>query len=220
MPFAEDVADPFVVEVPVAVNDAAPVTVSARLLVADTLFVASVTATAAPTAAVEAEAEPEAEVVAEAVCVAATESAPPTVVAAPVPIDAIVVTVESETATDGTIATPPPAAPLTDVVVIVSVPVACSVRLCPVKTEPSASDACVASVTRSSATAAPTPEPVVPAVAFADETVAEVALNVESAAGAVTEPVSSADVFTFAIVSPSEPATPTEAAAPETPSLE
>ena len=136
------------------------------------------------------------------------------------PIDASVVTVESETATDGAIATPPPAAPPVDVVVIVSVPVACSVRLCPLKTEPSPSAACVASVTRLSATEAPTPEPVVPAVAFAEETVVEVALKVASADGALTEPVSSAVVFTFAIVSASEPATPTDAAAPESASLE
>ena len=47
---------------------------------------------------------------------------------APVPIDASVVIVESETATEGTIATPPPAAPLTDVVVIVFVVVACNVK--------------------------------------------------------------------------------------------
>ena len=101
-----------------------------------------------------------------------------------------------------------------------SVPVACSVRLWPLKTEPSPSAACVESVTRSSATEAPTPEPVAPAVDFAEDVVVEVALKVASADGAPTEPVSSADVFTFAIVSPSEPATHTEAAAPESASLE
>ena len=75
-------------------------------------------------------------------------------------------------------------------------------------------------MTRSIATEAPTPEPVVPAVAFADEVVVEVALKVASADGALTRPVSNADVLTFAIVSASEPATPTDAAAPERASLE
>jgi hypothetical protein len=206
--------------VPVAVKVAAPVTFSERCAAAVTTCVASVTATAAPTAAVEADAEPEAVVVTEAVCVPLTTSAPPSVVNAPVPRDASVVTVESETATDGTIAIPPPAAPLTDVVVIVSVPVACKVKLCALTVEAFPSAACVVSVTRFSATAAPTPEPVVPAVALAEDTVVDVALNVASADGALTEPVSSACVCTFAIVRPSDPATPTDAAAPETPSLE
>ena len=102
---------PFVELEPVAVKGTAPVTVRERFVVAVTACVASVTATAAPTAAVEAAADPDAVVVTEAVCVAATVSAPPSVVATPVPIDASVVTVESETATDGAIATPPPAAP-------------------------------------------------------------------------------------------------------------
>jgi len=159
-------------------------------------------------------------VVTEAICVADTMRAPPSVVAAPMPIDASVVIVESETATDGTIATPPPAAPLTDVVVIVFVVVACNVKVCALTVEPPASAACVVSVMRFSATAAPTPEPVVPAVAFADETVVDVALNVTAAPDAPTPPVSNASVCTFAIVNPSEPATPTDAAAPETPSLE
>ena len=170
--------------------------------------------------AVEAEADPDAVVVTDAICVAATVSVPPMLVAAPVPSDASVVTVESETATDGAIATPPPAAPPVAVVVIESFAIACSVRLCPLKTEPSASAAWVVSVTRSMATEAPTPEPVAPAVAFADEIVVEVALKVASEAGALTVPVSSAEVFTFATVSPSEPATDTEPAAPEIPSLE
>ena len=220
VPFADAVADPFVVEEPVALIVAAPPTVSERLVVADTASVASVTATAAPTAAVEADAEPDAVVVADAVCVAVTVRFPATDVAAPVPIDAVVVTVESDTAIDGATATLPLAAPPVAVVVIVSVPVACTVRLCPEKTEPSASAARVVSVIRSSATAAPMPEPVVPAVAFADETVVEVDFSVASADGELNEPVSSAEVDTFAIVRPSEPATPTEAAAPEMPSLE
>ena len=143
VPFADAVADPFVEVVPVAVTDAAPPTVSVRFVVAVTAWVASVTATAAPTAAVEAEAEPEAEVVTEAVCVAATVSVPPSVTLVPVPSEASVVTVESETATDGTIATPPPAAPVTEVVVIVSVPVACSFRLCALSVAPVARAACV-----------------------------------------------------------------------------
>jgi len=75
-------------------------------------------------------------------------------------------------------------------------------------------------VTRFSATAEPTPDPVEPAVPLADETVVEVTLIVASADGDVNEPVSSAFVATLAIVSPSEPATPTDAAAPEMPSLE
>ena len=220
VPPADAVAEPFVVLVPVAVKVAAPPTVSERFVVAVTTCVASITPTEAPTAAVDADAEPEAEFVTDAVCVAVTVSAPPIDAVAPVPIEASVVTVESETATDGTIATPPPAAPLTEVVVIVSVPVACNVTLCALNVEPPASAACVVSVTRFSATAAPTPEPVVPAVAFADETVVDVALNVTAAPDAPTPPVSNASVCTFAIVNPSEPATPTDAAAPETPSLE
>jgi hypothetical protein len=220
VPFADAVAEPFVELVPVAVKVAAPVTLSERLLVAVTACVASVTATAAPTAAVAAVAEPEAVVVTDAVCVAETVSAPPSVAVPPEPIDASVVTVEIDTATDGTIATPPPAAPLVDVVVIVSVLVAVSVRLCALSVAPFAIAARVVSVTRLSATAAPTPEPVVPAVAFAEETVVDVALNVASAVGALRPPESSADVWTFAIVKPNEPAKPTEPAAPEIPSLE
>jgi hypothetical protein len=71
-----------------------------------------------------------------------------------------------------------------------------------------------------SATAAPTPEPVAPAVAFADDAVVEVAATVTSAAGALTVPEIVARVRTFAIVNPSEPATETEPAAPEMPSLD
>ncbi len=82
-----------------------------------------------------------------------------------------------------------------------SVLVACTVRLCALSVAPFATEACVVSVTRSSATAAPTPEPVVPAVAFAEDTVVEVALNVASP-GEVTPPESSASVCTFAIVKP------------------
>ena len=59
-----------------------------------------------------------------------------------------------------------------------------------------------------------------PAVAFAEETVVDVALNVTAGAGPLTPPVSNASVCTFAIVNPSDPATPTDAAAPEMPSLE
>ena len=201
VPFADAVADPSVVIEPVAVKDAAPVTSRERFVVAVTVCVASVTATAAPTAAVEAAADPDAVVATDAVCVATTVSVPPTVVVPPVPSDASVVTVDSETATEGAIATPPPAAPPVEVVVIVSVLVACSVRLCALKTEPSPSAACVVSVTRLIAAEAPTPEPLTPAVASALETLVEVALKVASADGALTDPVSSADVFTFAIVS-------------------
>ena len=45
VPFADAVADPFVVEEPVALNDAAPATVRERFVVAVTTSVASVTAT-------------------------------------------------------------------------------------------------------------------------------------------------------------------------------
>jgi hypothetical protein len=220
VPFADAVAVLLVVEEPAAVTLAAPVTMSVPLVVAETECVASVTATAAPTAALLADAEPDAFVVVAAVWFAETTSAPPTVAVLPEPIDAVVVTVESETATDGTIETPPPAAPDCDVVVIEFVLVACTVRLWPENPELFASDALVVSVTRFSATDAPTPEPVVPAVAVADDTVVEVALTVASAAGAVNVPMRVAVVVTFAIVSPSEPATETDAAAPEIPSLE
>ena len=218
MPFADAVADPFVELVPVALNDAAPVTFSGRLLVAATSWVASDTATDAPTAAVEADAEPEAEVVTDAVCVAATASVPPSVVGEPVPTVARVVTVEIETATAGATATPPPAAPPTAVVVIVSVLVALSVRSFALSDEPSARSASVVSITRFSATEAPTPAPA-PAVAFAVEVVAEVAFSV-TLPGVLTPPVSIASVATFAIVSANDPATDTEAAAPDSASLE
>ncbi|HTZ04677.1 MAG TPA: hypothetical protein VMB53_02880 [Gaiellaceae bacterium] len=65
--------------------------------------------------------EPVAVVVTEAVCVAPTVSAPPTDVAPPVPTAAVVVTFESEIASDGATETPPPEAPDFDVVVIESV---------------------------------------------------------------------------------------------------
>jgi hypothetical protein len=72
-----------------------------------------------------------------------------------------------------------------------------------------------------SATAAPTPEPVAPAVAFADESLAEVAFNSTSPPAASTAAAerSRASVLTFAIVNPSEPATETPAAAPDFASL-
>jgi hypothetical protein len=124
VPLADAVAVPFVVEEPVAEMLAAPVTASVRLLDAVTVCVASVTATAAPTAAVDAWAPPVAVVVADAVCVAETTSAPPIVVAGPVPIDAVVVTVDSETATAGATPTPPPDEPDSAAVVIVFVLVA------------------------------------------------------------------------------------------------
>jgi hypothetical protein len=76
------------------------------------------------------------------------------------------------------------------------------------------------SVTRFSAAEAPTPEPVNPAVAFALEIVPEAAFTVAFAAGDENEPEINAVVATFAIVRPSEPATPTDAAAPDSPSLE
>ena len=129
VPFAEAVAVPFVVLEPVAVNDAAPPTVSARLLVAVTASVASPTTTAAPTAAEPPAAEASTVVVTPAVWVAATVSEPPSVVGPPVPIEASVVTAESETATPGAIATPPPDAPVCAVVVIESVPFALSVTV-------------------------------------------------------------------------------------------
>jgi hypothetical protein len=220
VPFADAVADPFVELDPLAVNDAAPVTLSERLLVADTSWVASITATAAPTAAVDADADPEAEVVTDAVCVAETVRSPPIAVVEPVPSEASVVTAEIDNATDGTIATPPPAAPDTDVVTIESVLAARRTRLCALNDEPSANAALVVSVTRFSATAAPTPEPVVPAVAFAEDVVVEVAPKVASALGATTEPDSSASVCTSATVNASEPATDTDAAAPDNASLE
>lgn len=94
------------------------------------------------------------------------------------------------------------------------------VTSCALNVAPSATEACVRSVTRFSATAAPTPDPVDPAVAFALEAVAEVALKVAFAAGALRVPLRDASVCTFAIVRPSEPATPTDAAAPEIPSLD
>jgi hypothetical protein len=199
---------------------AAPVTVRERLLVAVTVYVASMTATAAPTAAVAADAEPEAVVVTDAVCVAETASAPPSVVGPPEPIDASVVTVAIVTATDGTIAMPPPAAPLVDAVVSVSVLVAVNVRFFALSVDALARAACVLSVTRFSATAAPTPEPDVPAVAVAEDVVDEVAMKLASADAVASDPVSSASVCAFAIVSASDPATPTEAAAPEIASLE
>jgi len=71
------------------------------------------------------------------------------------------------------------------------------------------------SVTRFSATEAPTPEPVVPAVALALDVVADVALIVASAAGTLNAPDRVAVVERFAIVSANEPATLTEPAAPE-----
>ena len=219
VPPVDAFAEPFDVAVPVAEKDAAPPTVSERFVVAVTAFVASMTETDAPTAAPEAAADPVADVVADAVCVAETTSAPPTVVAEPMPIDASVVIVERITATDGTIATLPPAAPVTDVAVAVSASVACSMRLWPLKTEPSPSAACVVSVTIVSETDAPIPVPA-PAVAFDEDVVPAVALNVASPDAFASVPVSVAFVETVAIVSPSEPATEKSAAAPEMPSLE
>ena len=124
-PFALAVASLSLDEEPIAWNEIAPAAVTLRCVDASTVWFETVTATTAPTAAVEADAEPDAVVVTEAVWVAVAVSVPPSVAAAPVPSDASVVTVESETATDGTIATPPPAAPVCEVVVIVSVLVAC-----------------------------------------------------------------------------------------------
>ena len=217
VPVDDAFAEPLVELVPVAVNVAAPVTASERFVVAVTLCVASVTAIETPTAAPEPEVDPSAVVVTVAVCAAETSSAPLTIAAAPGPNDASVVTVDSVTATEGAIATLP-AAPVTELVVSVGVLVACSVTSCALSVPVTA--AWVASVTRFSATAAPTPEPVEPAVAFAEEAVADVALTIAFAAGAFTAPERSARVCTFAIVSPSDPATAAEAAAPEIPSLD
>jgi hypothetical protein len=69
------------------------------------------------------------------------------------------------------------------------------------------------------ATAAPTPAPVVPAVAVAVELPVELAV-IPTAPALVAEPVSAECVLRFAIVSANEPATATEAAAPELASLE
>jgi hypothetical protein len=124
VPAADAVAVPFVELDPFAVTLAAPPTVSGRALDAVTTFVASFTVTAAPIAAVDACAPPVAVVVADAVCVAETTSAPPSVVGPPVPIDAVVVTVDSETATAGATPTPPPDEPDSAAVVIVFVLVA------------------------------------------------------------------------------------------------
>jgi len=123
-PFADAVAEPADVDVPVALIVAAPPTVSDRFVEAVTVWVALETSTEAPTAAVAAFDDPDAEVVTVAVCVDETTSAPPTEVAPPVPIEASVMTVESETATDGANVTPPPDAPAFEVVVIASVLVA------------------------------------------------------------------------------------------------
>jgi hypothetical protein len=124
VPLADAVALPFADEEPVARKLAALATTSARLVVADASWFATVTATAAPTAAEDPEAEPDALVSADAVCSASTRSAPPMLAGVPTPSDASVTTFDSATATDGTIATPPPAAPVCDVVVIASVLVA------------------------------------------------------------------------------------------------
>lgn len=87
------------------------------------------------------------------------------------------------------------------------------------KTEPSPRAALVVSVTRFNDTAAPTPVPVEPAVATADDVVADVALTVASADGEENEPVRCAAVQTFSTVIANDPATPTDAAAPEIASL-
>ena len=192
VPFADAVAEPLVEEVPVAVNDAAPPTVSERLLVAETSWVASATATDAPTAAVDADAEPEADVVTDAVWVAATVRFPATEVGPPVPSDAVVVTVESDTATDGATETPPPAAPPTEVAATVSVLVACTVRSWALAVAPFASVASVVSVARVSATEAPSPKLVPPLeAAFAVEVdcTLDAALTVSVPAPAAADPV-------------------------------
>jgi hypothetical protein len=177
VPFADAVAEPLVVDVPDALNVAAPVTFNGRAVVTVTECVASITATAAPTAAVAAADEPDAVSVTDAVCVAKTTSAPPIAEVAPVPIDASVVTFESDTATDGAIETPPPAVPDFDVVVRESFEDAWRERSCAFVNEPFASAAWVESVTRFSATDAPKPAPDTPAVALAWESLTEVALR-------------------------------------------
>ncbi len=132
-------------------------------------------ASSAPTAAAPA-VDPDAVVVTEAVWSACTTNAPESVVSAPVPSSAVVVTFESVTATPAANETPPPAAPVCAVVVAESVEEAFTVRSCElVSVDPSESAACVVSVTRFNATDAPKPAPVTPAVALACESTTDVA---------------------------------------------
>jgi len=80
-----------------------------------------VSASATPTDAELPAVEPDAVVVAEAVCVAPIVSAPASAVELPESTNALVLTFESEIASDGATETPPPEAPDFDVVVIESV---------------------------------------------------------------------------------------------------
>ncbi|HEX7526909.1 MAG TPA: hypothetical protein VF327_11410 [Gaiellaceae bacterium] len=216
-PFADAVALSLVVVVPVALNVAVPALRPAARLDAVTLCVAMVTATAAPTAAVAADDEPAAVVVALAVWVAVTTRAPVRLTDA-VPSVACVVTVESATATAGATVTPPPEAPAVASVSIESVAVAATVSVLPFSTEPSPSVAAVESVTRFSATEAPTPDPVEPAVACADEALVDEATN--CTAGTVADEASVAPVLRLTMSRAKDPARPTDPAAPETAVLE
>src|SRR5215467_2887546 len=207
-------------ELPIALKLTDPPALMALAVVALTVSFATVSASDTPNALVALDAVVPAValtvVFAPAVCVADAFSDPPSVcVALLVPRFAVVVTSDTVTATTGVTATPPPVTPICASVVPRSLVVAVRLRLfAPVSTPPSATPADVLSVTRFSATDAPTPTfvllvPVFASSAFAVVLVLVPATSVASPPVSVTVPSINASVVRFTISSARDPATDT-----------
>ena len=164
-PAAEALAWLPLIDVPFAAKLTAPPAASDRDVVAETAWLAIVSASDAPTAAVEAPLATAPEIVeTDAVCDAVAPSAPPILVRDPAPSEAVVVTFEIDTDTAGVTATAP-AAPILASVVIESVVLAARERLAGVPVRLPVRLEVVASVTKFTATEAPSPrlDAVVPA---------------------------------------------------------
>src|SRR2546421_3181143 len=228
-PAAEADASDSELDEPSACRLIEPAAVTSRCVVASTSWFAMVSASETPIAAEPVVvAEPSAVVSADAVNVAFASSLPVSVSSAPRPIVAFDVMFESAIATDGTIVTPPPEAPVLACVVIACAPWASSVKSCAfIKTAPSPIAASVSSVTIESASAAPSPklEPPGPLTAagnaFTIEMLVDLAVSQASPPDASTEaPERIAPAApTLTMFRPSDPATDTlPPPAPDVPS--
>jgi hypothetical protein len=227
-PAADALAVEELAETVCASNPTAPPAVVSRARYDSARWLAIVRASATPTAASAPCASPSAVVCAEAFSFASASTEPVRIRAAPEPTYALAVTFERAIATDGTIETSPPEAPVFACVVIACAPLAEIVRSAPpVSVPPFSIAAVVTSSTKLSAIEAPIPTEPAPTTplsfgsAFTTEVELETAPIVTSPAPALTTaPVLiSASVRTLTMLSAKEPAIPTSPPpAPDVPS--
>ncbi len=202
---------------PCALSDTEPIASRLRESVVSARWFAIVSASATPIAAVVASfASPCASVFAMAVWSALAVNEPVITRLFPAVTVAVVVMFEIAIATDGTIATLPPEAPVFARVVMPWKVVAVMVRLCPPISVP-VSSAVVVSSTTATATDAPMPTedaPLTPPVASSGSALvplvaSDAAATDTSPAPAFSQPFRAAVVWMFSISIATEPATPT-----------